>query len=418
MLGSSSNSNGKVQIPNKQPVSNQSSAIKQTGSSYKDNSALSPQKPGANNSSQKDGINSSAVSGKTTTSTTVEKKTSSSTTQKQPLPAMIIKGPVYNSKGIPKNTDPSMGGEEYNPPGCPGPQSYFNFYCKNTPENTNNVRIIPWDHNKKDYVYAAVKEEDLRGSSRRDLKREIDIYKDAEYWDPVSTYNLAYAAVIVVFILCLVGILIYIIISFESAKKYWYVLVSLPIIVIIIGAIIILALRNRSNKLTFVRKATLDDHLERKYRGSTTQVRTGEASSYLEVYQRSSTPPPPQVTGEPIKGSIASMNTKTSQNKPINLMEGDDLHDTSTVKLNAEKEEFDREVKRSSGLAVNVPQLSPMSQKKLSFQQRLEGKKSGTATPVNVGSSSMAYGSVKPEQEMVIQPNRNFNLMLDDDVLN
>lgn len=419
MASFSNSSNNKIRIPPPAGSLNASNSTSIRQPASIDGSAgFTPQKPPPN---QPAPIASSNVSGKTAASNNKPATKPAEPAKKVQLPPMVMKGKAYSTANLKKNTDPSLGGETFAPPGCSGPQSYFNFYCKNTPDNTANVKVIPWDHNKKDYVYTAVSDEDLRGYTKRDLKRRLDTYRDTDYWDPVSSYNLAYALSIGAFVLSLIVIIIYMIISWESAKKHWYVLVAVPIVVLIIGIIVIFAFRNRANKLTFQRKATLDDELVRYCRGNTTKVRTGEASSYLEVYQDSAAPPPPQATAEPIKGSIASMNTKTSQ-KPVvlNLMEGDDVNDndSSTIKLNPNGQRAEREIS-SSGVIVSVPPLSPMSQKKQSFMQRLENKKA--STPRGAGGSgvaSMNYGSVKPEQELVFQPAKSINLMLDDDVLN
>lgn len=417
MASFSTNTNNKVRVPPPPGSLNASNSTSiRPPATIDGSSAFTPQKQPPN---QPAPIANSNVSSKTTTSNTKPPTKAPEPVKKTPLPPMVVKGKPYSTANLTKNTDPALGGETFAPPGCSGPQSYFNFYCKNTPDNTVNMKVIPWDHNKKDYVYTAVKDDDLRGYTKRDLKKRIDTYRDTDYWDPVSTYNLAYALSIGAFVLSLVVIIIYMIISWQSAKDHWYVLVAVPFVILIIGIIIVFAFRNRANKLTFQRKAALDDELVRYCRGNTTKIRTGEASSYLEVYQDSSVPPPVQTTAEPIKGSIASMNTKTSQ-KPValNLMDGDDLNDSSTMKLNPDGRRGDREVS-SSGIIVSVPPLSPMSQKKQSFMQRLENKKSNTPKgAANSGLPSMNYASVKPEQEMVFQPAKSINLMLDDDVLN
>lgn len=148
------------------------------------------------------------------------------------------------------------------------------------------MKIIPWDHQKKDYVYSAIQESDVRGfdGGRKELKKRMDIFKQAEWWDPVSCYNITKVIFAVIIGLILVGILLYVIINFESAKKYWYLLITIPVVAIVIGIILMLALRNRSNRMTFVRKATLDEELAKLSKGAACKIRTGEASSYLEVF--------------------------------------------------------------------------------------------------------------------------------------
>lgn len=352
---------------------------------------------------------------------------------KQPLPPMVMKGPVYSADKVPKNTDPSMGGETFRPPTCQGPQSYFNYYCTNTPANNASTRIIPWDHEKKDYVYAAVKEEDLRGViSRKELKSRLDIFKSTDYWDPVSVYNLSPVIVGVLFGISLVGVIIYMIVNWDSAKTYWYVLVFLPIIILLVGIIIVIALRNRANKLTFQRKAMFDEELASISKGSPYKIRSGEASSYIEIFQDRMVPPPIQAT-DTYKVSVASEKTNTSQSPtriPLNLNAGDDQNenDNSTFQLNPRGRTPERELTTSMPIPpplvtgppvmlAPAPPLSPMSQKKLNFSQRLEAQKQGASSSrIPIGVSSMGYGSVKPEQETVLNPGRsaNLNLAIDD----
>lgn len=352
-----------------------------------------------------------------------------------PLPPMVMKGPIYTADKVPKNTDPSLGGETFRPPTCQGGGSYFNYYCTNTPANSASTRIIPWDHEKKDFVYGAVKEEDLRGViSRKELKSRLDIFKSTDYWDPVSVYNLSPVIVGVLFGISVIGVIIYMIVNWDSAKTYWYVLVFLPIIILIVGVIIVVALRNRANKLTFQRKAMFDEELASISKGSPYKIRSGEASSYIEIFQDRSVPPPRQST-EAYKVSMSSEKTNSSQMPPrppiLNLNAGDDQNenDSSTLQLNPRGRMGGNELTTSmpvpppivaNGPPISLapaPPLSPMSQKKLNFSQRLEAQKQGASpSRVPIGVSSMGYGSVKPEQETVLNPGRsmNLNLAIDD----
>lgn len=123
-----------------------------------------------------------------------------------------------------------------------------------------------------------------------------------------------------------------------------------------------------------------------------------------------------------LKNSIASANTKSSNMKPqLNLMEGDDLNDISTAKINGLEYVVERTPEgRSEGIVKDMPLLSPMSQKKLNFKQRLESKRNGETVSLAgpAGLPVVAYQSVKPEQEMVMQPGKGMNLLLDDSLLN
>lgn len=53
------------------------------------------------------------------------------------------------------NQDPSLGGKFFNPPGLT-PILPFTNAVKMTPDSNLFVKIIPWDHINKDFVYACV----------------------------------------------------------------------------------------------------------------------------------------------------------------------------------------------------------------------------------------------------------------------
>lgn len=371
-----------------------------------------------------------------TTHTTTAKSTSEPTkvNQEYKPPPMVSKGP-YFPKNLPKNTDQTLGGEQYRSPSHPAPGSYFNYHCQNTPASNSSCKIIPWDHEKKDYVYAAVKDEELRGR-RKELKRVIDHHKQADYWDPVSCYNLTLILLGVLFVIAIIVIIIFLIVSWESAKTYWYVLLVVPILILIIGLIAHLALRNRANSLTFERKRALDLDLIDFSRNAGVKVRSGEASGYLEVYQDNATMP--QQLTDPMKNILTVI--KEGQGSPekqekINLMHGNDLNDVSTSKLiNGHEVKVEKEpVGKEEGLSAKNLSLSAVSEKKQSFKERLNNrrKNGGQSTPTTnsavnlqatavdsqrISAHGMEYLSFKPEQPVAAP--KPMNLTLDDSGLN
>jgi hypothetical protein len=379
------------------------------------------------------GIGTSSTS---TTHTTSSKPSNERTRVKHEYapPPMVSKGPYY-PKGLPKNTDSTLGGEHYCPPSHQAPGSYFNYHCQNTPASNPNCKIIPWDHEKKDYVYAAVKDEELRGR-RRELKRVMDHHKQADYWDPVSCYNMTLILLGVLLLITFVVIIIFLIVSWESAKKYWYVLLVVPILILIIGIIVHLAFKNRANNLTFDRKRAIDQDLVDFSRNSGSKVRSGEGSSYLEVYQDNVTMPQ-QVTdpSHNVVTVIQAGSKSPVRQEMINLMIGDDLNDVSTSKLmNGEEVKVEKEpTGKEEGLSARNLSLSATSQKKQSFKERLQNRRNNGGqntptrnSPIDLRASAiesqrhsshgMEYASFKPQQPMAAP--KPMNLTLDDSALN
>lgn len=294
-----------------------------------------------------------------------------------PLPPMISKGPTFSNGNFQPNKDPTLGGENWNPPACQGPGSYFNFYCKNTPATTPSTKIIPWDHHAKDYVYSAVSEEDLRGAiSRRELKKRMDVFKKSSVWDSVSCYNLIIPVFIVLLVLVLVVIIVFLIVSPSRAGNIWYVLVAVPIILVIIAIITVVACRNQSNESTFRRKALIDDELAFISKGAPVRIRSGEASSYLEVHSGGGALPEQATNINAISQApmASSLNVSRTPEK-LNLMDGDNINDVSTIKLNGREVPIDQVPEyRPMGISQELPEISSNSANKRSFQERLANK--------------------------------------------
>jgi hypothetical protein len=368
------------------------------------NSSTTPLKPGSNGNPPNN-INGS--------STTPTKPNNAGSTPGKPTPTKTINPNV--------NADPALGGECQRAPGCAGPGAFFNETCKKTPTTKGSAKIIPWDHDKKDFVYAAIKDEDFNGySNRKELKRRLDIFKDSEFWDPVSCYNTFYGLFLLLFGLTIIGLIIYLIIYWDSAKSTWYLFLAIPIILLIVGLIILAALKNRSNRMTLQRKVSFDEELTTFCRGIPYKVRCGEHSCWLEMVSDPGNLANVQSEFKRVgdnKLSIASSNTKSSNVGRLNLMGEDNPNDSSKVNLNEVRLVENVNAANTSILSNNMP-MSPMSQKKIDFQRRLESKKQGISTPPKLGTSQMSnFQSVKPEQE-IMKPGKSYNLLLDDSALN
>jgi hypothetical protein len=327
------------------------------------------------------------------------------------LPPMIPCKQVFPNT-LEKNKDPALGGEIFTPPGCAGPMSYFNFYCRNTPASTPDVKIIPWDHNSKDYVYSAVSDVDfMQEGGRLDLKKRLDQFKATEFWDPVSMYNLSSVGVFACLVIALICIAIYIIVNPSSAKDNWYVLVVIPFAIVGLGTILFLTLRNRANKLTFQRKVTLDRDLENYSQYSAVKVRTGEASSYLEL----TTNPaffPNQVTqlrkitmytnptAAPLVSQIppsANMElAKMDNTNTKNAVRTDDYHSEAVKIVPHEQRIVDMQVLpqpiSNSALASNIKQPHFQSQSTVPFVSK---QPQSTTSPLDV------FQSVLPSRNMI-----------------
>lgn len=371
-----------------------------------------------------------------------------------PLPEMKLPTPFKPyTKPATKNTDATLGGELHRPPGLTGPGCPFNFFCSNTPDTVPNKRlIIPWDHVKKDYVYSAIKDEDIKEiSSRKDLKKKVDTLRKEPFWDPVGSYNLMFWVLIGIMIFALIlGIILLIALPAGAAK--WIIIIIL--LLLIIGGCIfgIIFSKGKANTLTQQRREKLDQLLFDYCKNSTTKIMTGEATSYLYVTQGVSmaptmgssnplqskpsgsqpgsippTPPKPPQGGNSGQTSQYPSNQPPNFNKPPPATLATSTHqipipgpqekqtasarnigpndlDTSTAKLNSS---FDNALGKS---AIET------SSKRRTFLERLEVKKSGgTPTKVSIGPPAMNYESVKPDVELHLHEGKTLNLNIDED---
>lgn len=70
------------------------------------------------------------------------------------------------------NEDPSLGGVLKTDPTPQGPFCRFNTACKYCPQGSDFRRIIPWDHERREYCFGSIHDELFRGKyDRRKLKR-------------------------------------------------------------------------------------------------------------------------------------------------------------------------------------------------------------------------------------------------------
>jgi hypothetical protein len=190
------------------------------------------------------------------------------------------------------NDDPSLGGETWRVPKPNAPLSDFNNACKITPFSDDYTRIIPWDHERKDYVYGAVDDYIFRGRyDRRRLKRKLDHVKQHGAWDPTGSYNKC-------FICCLItgGIFLFLWILAWIYRPYWWwcwlfgntmLLWLLPLFVLMIlltWCCICKAAANHSarNRYRYIKHA-LDDVNDRHLRGSGVSLRPGTKAAWIEV---------------------------------------------------------------------------------------------------------------------------------------
>jgi hypothetical protein len=190
------------------------------------------------------------------------------------------------------NDDPSLGGETWRVPRPNAPLSDFNSACRVTPQSDDYTRIIPWDHDKKDYVYGAVDDYIFRGRyDRRRLKRKLDHVKQHGSWDPTGSYNKC-------FICCLItgGIFLFLwILSWVYRPYCWwcwffnntFLIWLLPLFVLMVLATwccICKAAANHSarNRYRYIKHA-LDDVNDRHLKGSGVSLRPGTKAAWIEV---------------------------------------------------------------------------------------------------------------------------------------
>lgn len=88
--------------------------------------------------------------------------------------------PKNNVKGI-YNPNPALGGRFYNSPELT-PNLPFTKAVKMTPNSNHFVKIIPWDHLNKDFVYSTVEDKIFKGKmSVRQLKR-VSLFNKLRSW--------------------------------------------------------------------------------------------------------------------------------------------------------------------------------------------------------------------------------------------
>lgn len=190
------------------------------------------------------------------------------------------------------NDDPALGGETWRVPVPSAPMSDFNAACKVTPMSDDFNRVIPWDHQKKDYVYGAVDDHIFRGRyDRRRLKRKLDHVKQQGSWDPTSSYNKCCLCCLIVGALLLALWLLawayrpyHWWCGFFGNTWIWFLLPLFILMILITWCCICKAAANHAtrNRSRYIRHA-LDDVNDRHLKGSGVQMKPGVKAAWLEV---------------------------------------------------------------------------------------------------------------------------------------
>lgn len=186
------------------------------------------------------------------------------------------------------NEDPTLGGTTYKKPAPPGIWSSFNTATKKTPISSNFTRVIPWDHKNKDFVYGSVQDACFKGFyDRRSLKSKIDLNRKHSSWDPVSCYNLCFAATLGLIAVAVIVWLILMILKWDHFKSnwvWWLFWLAVIIAVLVCFCCIFKAGANARTKKRFQRiDEACQDINNRNLYNTGTRVYPGESGAWLEV---------------------------------------------------------------------------------------------------------------------------------------
>jgi len=161
--------------------------------------------------------------------------------------------------------------------------------CHRTPECTEYIRIVPWDHNLKDYAYWEVHDVVFRGRySFEALKKTLALAREKQsefdFWDPLTSY---FYAVIILLTLMVVSLLICVLLTIILTGMY-YILLWITILIIFLIILGIALIWLRMNNLTTIRHSVIESvctSINRKYlKSSGVALYPGDFGAWIAVY--------------------------------------------------------------------------------------------------------------------------------------
>ena len=192
------------------------------------------------------------------------------------------------------NNDPTLGGQQFQTPcGSSGSKMFsiisseFDRACAKTPRSTYYKRIIPWDDKKKEYVYAALQENEFKGFfDRRSLKSRLrnitghDIRKS-------SCFKLSQLLILIFIISIFIALIIVITLNFKDIqdKPFLYCIPFIAILIVTLSMFFIIRQgENSNNKKRFQKLNTACEDINIKYLAdSGTSIHPGLNAAWLEL---------------------------------------------------------------------------------------------------------------------------------------
>lgn len=205
--------------------------------------------------------------------------------------------PPPNNPFLTINMNPYLGGRMYKPPNrCLNPCTRFSSASRRTPLSNFYIRVIPWDNDINDYVYATINPAIFRGRFNNFLmKSVIDKYLTSKPKDFTGSYPCVLVTGLVLIFLGLLAFFLCIFVFFNTQfkqkfdlKQFWgWFFIFLPILFVLIILNAICCARAASDRRTKERHIAIDlacrELNEIHFNGSHLRVQPGDWSAWLEL---------------------------------------------------------------------------------------------------------------------------------------
>lgn len=175
------------------------------------------------------------------------------------------------------------------------PVHQFSAALNKTPQSTDQVRVIPWDHTQMDFVYGAIHPKLFGGLISRDyIKQVVDKHLSLINRVFAVAYPIYMIVAAVIIVLSIIYFFLAILVFWPKRRKYfldqeywWIVFGPLPVyILFIIGTICFMRARDDSktkNRIDELDKAC-DEINKGNLAGTGYRFETGNYGAWIEIH--------------------------------------------------------------------------------------------------------------------------------------